>query len=308
MSHDDITAHFVDLRRLTNADHILRAAIAAGHYHRLTPEIAMLRERFTELPPWDRVRARTLAFGWSADRAVLVSRSAAVIHGLWTLGLDPLVELAYLTRSAPPRSQRHPYVVYRRSHLHGHEVIDMEGVRVSTVARTLRDVARYHGVIAGVVAIDSARRRFPALPLDGLTMGKFFGIGMVRQALELSTGLAESPLESEATALLKLDAEIGRHSIVPQQEVTIGGRRVRPDNLIDGWLIVEIDGELKYDGHTFGKPTDDVIRAERQREKLLQNAGYVERRYGSRDIRGGLMLADVRRTLRSAPSWAKTTG
>ena len=46
------------------------------------------------------------------------------------------------------------------------------------------------------------------------------------------------------------------------------------DLLINGWLIVEIDGDVKYDGETYGR-TDDVIRAERSREKALQNTGRV---------------------------------
>ena len=41
-----------------------------------------------------------------------------------------------------------------------------------------------------------------------------------------------------------------------------------------GDVILEVDGDVKYDGVTYGK-TDDIIREERRREKELQNQGKV---------------------------------
>ena len=45
-------------------------------------------------------------------------------------------------------------------------------------------------------------------------------------------------------------------------------------DLLRGRLVVETVGAQKYDGTTFA-PTDAAIREEREREKHLQNAGYV---------------------------------
>ena len=49
-------------------------------------------------------------------------------------------------------------------------------------------------------------------------------------------------------------------------------------------LVVEVDGQVKYDGVTYGTPTDQVLREERQREKALQNLGYTVLRIGHADM------------------------
>ena len=296
VNHNDLTTLFIDRRRLTHADHPLREALATPDFLHLTPEIAIARSDFDALQSWDRQRARTLAFGLAADRAILVSRSAAIVHGLWTPGQSSLVELSYLHRGAPSKKQCPPQVTYRRSWLNEDEVTVVAGFRVTTLPRTLRDVTRYHGLLAGVIAIDCARARDPQLRLDKVSGGRFSGVDDVRQAVALSTGLAESPLESEACVLLRTDPVIGQHSIVQQQEIRINGRVFRLDVLIDGWLNIELDGDSKYDGHTYGRKTDAVMRLERQREKLIQNAGLRVLRYNYPGMRNN-MISEVRAAL-----------
>lgn len=45
-----------------------------------------------------------------------------------------------------------------------------------------------------------------------------------------------------------------------------------------------IDGHVKYGGTTYGKPVDEVIRAERQREKHIHNLGFVVLRYSPSEL------------------------
>ena len=73
-------------------------------------------------------------------------------------------------------------------------------------------------------------------------------------------------------------ADMGR----VREQVRIGGHRV--DLLVDDETIVEVDGAVKYDGVTFNRPVDEVIRAERRREKDLQNAGYTVVRIGAEHL------------------------
>lgn len=58
----------------------------------------------------------------------------------------------------------------------------------------------------------------------------------------------------------------------------------RVDLCIDDAVVIEVDGHSKYDGTTFGKPVDEVLRAERQREKHIQNLGFVVLRYSPREL------------------------
>ncbi|WP_165164077.1 hypothetical protein [Corynebacterium qintianiae] len=53
--------------------------------------------------------------------------------------------------------------------------------------------------------------------------------------------------------------------------------------LIGDRVVSEIDGDVKYDGATYGR-TDDVLRKERVREKRLLNDGYLVRRHSPSDV------------------------
>lgn len=105
---------------------------------------------------------------------------------------------------------------------------------------------------------------------------QFRGARAVREALGLFIPNAGSALESHARVLLVLSDVPGIESIAAQAAIRdpATGETYYVDLLINGWLIVEIDGDVKYDGETYGR-TDDVIRAERSREKALQNTGRV---------------------------------
>lgn len=153
------------------------------------------------------------------------------------------------------------------------------GLRVTRINRTLRDICVFEGLTAGVVALDSARHNWPDVPIeqwrDGMLEGpRFKGSAVVREALELS--IPNSGSASETRARLLLLGLTGIASMVAQapfiDEET--GETYYVDFLINGWLILEVDGDVKYDGVTYGK-TDEVIRKERRREKSLQNMGKV---------------------------------
>lgn len=74
------------------------------------------------------------------------------------------------------------------------------------------------------------------------------------------------------------------------------------DALINGWLVVELDGRLKYDG-TYGAPAD-VMLAELERQKQLQSLGLTVIRAGWRDVMTGKLVSDIRRLLRAHPKAA----
>lgn len=168
---------------------------------------------------------------------------------------------------------------YRYGNLPADRVFGEHGLRVTRIHRTLRDVCVFDGLAAGVVALDSARRTWPDASIeawsDGMLAGpRFKGAAVVREAIALSIPNSGSVWETRARLLLQ--SIPGVNSVVAQARfVDAGtGEVFYVDFLINGWLILEVDGDVKYDGVTYG-PTDDVIRAERRREKSLQNTGKV---------------------------------
>lgn len=273
----------IELRRSPLEDQRLRDQLASNSLLRLTPEIAVDRDAYRRLPPWDRTLLRARAVGTAASTAVLTGKAAARLSGVAVRGWDEPIALAYPSGSPPPAKDRRPGIAYLSNPIHEHEIRLVDGVRVAVLSRFLRDIARVDGLVDTVAAIDSIRRRYPDTDEAWFYRRctdnrRFAGIATLREAIRLSSALAESPLESEARVRL-VQAGLGP----VREQVQIGDHRV--DFLVGDDVIAEIDGEVKYDGVTFNKPVDAVIRAERRREKDLQNPGYVVLRVGAEHLR-----------------------
>ncbi|GAB2511966.1 DUF559 domain-containing protein [Corynebacterium atrinae] len=252
-------------------------------YKFLTAEVAMPRSSYDELAPWVRPTVQAAAVGMSVDTAVVAGRAAA---RLWGIALhnwrDPTVDLLYTDDKRPGGRSTWPAGwVYHSAHLSPDDVRELRGVRVTSVMRTLRDIASWNGELEGVVATDSARAKWSELTKATLRRHmlpspRFAGKASVERVIELSDEKSGSPLESHARFLL-VEANLeGVVSIETQAKVTdpATGQNFLLDLLINNWIAVEIDGQVKYDGVSFGA-TEDVIRRERQREKTIQNMGLV---------------------------------
>lgn len=256
----------------------------------ISGEVAIRTEQFSALPPWEKATARAAAVGLTVDTAVVAGKSAARLWGIEVLGWDQVVELMHVDgKQAQARSSWQPGVHYRYCHLSRAEIREEHGLRVTDLARTLRDIARYHGLMDGLVAVDSVRKKWPEWTKhalhEELTRGRPYpGIRTVRQVIEWSIPNSGSALESRARFLLLVEQLPQVESIQAQVRFSYEGGYFEVDLLINGWLIIEVDGEIKYDGHTFGKKTDEVVRDERGREKYLQNLGKVVLRVSHRDL------------------------
>lgn len=247
----------------------------------LTAEVAMPIEQYAGLPPWEQATARAAAVALTVDSAVVVGSAAARLHGIHVLEWgQPHVDLMLVDGKQPKaRSAWARGVNYRYGNLPADRVFEEHGLRVTRINRTLRDICSYEGLTAGVVALDSARHNWPDVPIeqwrDGMLEGpRFKGAAIVREAVALS--IPNSGSAYETCARLLLLGLPGITSIVAQAEFIDEetGKTYYVDFLINGWLILEVDGDVKYDGVTYGK-TDDVVREERRREKSLQNQGKV---------------------------------
>jgi very-short-patch-repair endonuclease len=192
---------------------------------------------------------------------VVTGRSAAITYGLPTLSVPERPEL----------TQRPAATLGRREHAHVYgatlrtdEVTDWFGAPVTTVARTLVDLAR-HDPRDGIMAVDAAlRAKSTTWTQLHAALDVAYGWPFVRRArrvVALANKRAESPLESLVRLKLHDDG-----FPAPEVQVEIDGYRV--DLLFRAQrVIVEADGRLKY--------TDAQLWREKRRELRLRRLGFV---------------------------------
>lgn len=285
------THQLIELRKvpLTNTD--VAAGVASGRLLRLTAEVAVPRAYFTGLPPWGKAEARAAAVGLTADKAVVCGMAAGRLWGLSLLGVEKTVDLLLPGRSRPPSKRLWiSGSTYRSAALPEAQITTQGGIRVTTLLRTLTDICRYEDRDEAVAAVDSARRTWPTFTAEKFHerlehMGSFPGIEAFRETVAMSREMIGSPWETKArllllrcgdAAIVSVETQVKFHDPVTEKIYYV-------DILINGWLVLEIDGKSKYLG-VYGDDPETVIRDEREREKALQNLGSVVLRVGKKDM------------------------
>lgn len=201
--------------------------------------------------------------------SVASHQSAALIQGL---DLFPAASSAVtLTRSKARRCARDKSdgVFFHTAALPDGHVTRVLGARVTTVPRTVVDLARVSSFMSAVVTADSALRA-GVTTKEGLVAvcdacAGWPGIRQARRAVDFSDPLAESVLESCARVIF---AEHGLEAPVLQFTVTGRDFRYSVDFYWPGQrVIAEADGEVKY---------SDPRRAIKQleRDQRLRDLGY----------------------------------
>ena len=264
----------------------------AEHYLALSSVIYYPRSAWEELRYHERQWLRVEAAGRTSNSAILVGRSAARMHGMWVISTSAEhIELALPSGGVSTNRDRSQGLVFRRSKLLPMDIGDVDGHRLTTGFRTFADIARYHGFVEGLVAADYLLRRgfdLEMLHTHAALLGRAKGIGTVRKCLDHAVANSDSPYESLARGLL-IQAGIG--PVTTQYEVA--GRYA--DLCIDGWLLIEIDGEVKYQG----PDAEQVRQKEFRRQKRIANQGYVFLRYSPGFLRRNpeTFVQEVRDTL-----------
>ncbi|MFT3715145.1 MAG: hypothetical protein QM774_04115 [Gordonia sp. (in: high G+C Gram-positive bacteria)] len=245
-------------------------------------------------------RLRCIAFATSGRGAppTLSHESAAALHGLRLL--KPSHTDIHLL-SGPHGRGMHRH----RRHIHQGTVDDsqalvVDGVRVTSLARTAIDVACSTTFAGALTVLDSAIDL--GTGRDALTMElertRRIGSSVARRALHHASGLSESVGESWSRAQL-IHAGIE----VPELQVwyDIGGRR---DCRVDfDWhrrLVGEFDGLKKY-GRSLrrsGESVEDVVIREKTREDRLRALGVMVIRWTWADLESGRLPNLVRPWLR----------
>lgn len=184
------------------------------------------------------VRAKA-AWLWSGRRAALGGMSAAAIHGaLWIDGSLP----AELYRIGDDCDG----IVIRRGKLCNDEMCVVDGMAVTTPARTAYDIGREKGLAEAVIRVDALAhatelKRSDVQVIADRNRGAR-GIVQLRQVLDLFDAGAESPMESRARLAL-----VTAGLPAPQTQIVVRDEFGRPFARIDmGWPQWRVG--VEYDG------------------------------------------------------------
>ena len=212
---------------------------------------------------------RAAATALVRPESVVSHESAAILHALPVLRTPLIATITYNPdgRSRGASAQRSRVNVHR-CRLDVGDVVTWFGVRVTSVARTVTDLARSDrqaglvaadaALAAGLIAHDQLRDQ-----VDGVR-GQA-GAAAARWVARHADGDSESPLESLTRARV-VDAGLPRPRL--QAWIADGaGWRARVDMLWEQQrLILEADGRIKYH--------DRELWAEKLRQERLERLGY----------------------------------
>lgn len=258
------------------------------------------------------IRAAVLSTG---SAAVVSHESAGVVHGLWLP--HPVSPHVHVTESGGI-DRPHTGVRVHQSRLPADLVTAVDGLRVTTVARTGVDLGRGRTLPEAMVAIDGAARALAiassptaAAALrgpdrDGLSersigalatafesVRSWPGSVVVRTAIQLAEPACESPFESRSRGWM-VEARLPPPYVAFPVRGASGAWYVADFAWPERRLLGEADGTGKYG--VSDREVVTSVRQERRRQRDLEDAGWTVIRWDSTES-GATVLARLRRAL-----------
>lgn len=243
-------------RRLSDVGEILvgTEAVAEGvvtrkelarWYRPFFPNVHALRGH--ELTLHDRA---TGAWLWSKRRAIVTGVAASAIHGAEWVDAGTTIELIYKhTHAYPPAG-----IVTRSERIADDEMCWVDGIPVTTVARTALDIGRFQPRDQAIARLDALMRAAPFSIEEVLLLAKRYrgarGVKMLKEALPLVDGGAASPRETWLR-LVYIDAGLPK----PTTQIPIfdvDGTLLR--TVAMGWEKHKVLSEYDGDQHRTNRP------------------------------------------------------
>jgi hypothetical protein len=217
-----------------------------------------------------------------AAGTVVSHESAAVLHGLPVWGAR--VGVVHVTRMKVTRGKRRGGVHLHTAPLPTSDVVELAGLPVTSLARTVVDLARTltvdHAVCAGDAALRAGCRTDELDEMLAEASG-WPGIQRARRVVEFLDGRSESAGESRSRVVF---ARLGLPAPVPQYEV-FDDDGVLVGRSDFGWeafrTLGEFDGKVKY-GRLLkpGQPPGDAVYLEKRREDAMRDLTWEMVRWG----------------------------
>lgn len=294
---DPRLAALISARGLVTRAQVLDLGTSPGEVRRSLRHhewVPLRRGIYTTAEHWDsldehvgRPRLRAIAAGLAATRGWVLSHdSACHLLGLPVLRTDP--PLVHLTRPGWTNAWTEHGIRHHLAGFDQHQVVEVEGVRALDLSRTAIDMAREHGMRAGIVACDAAMRRGVThrdLEAAYARMSNWPGVRAARAAASMANPGAESPLESLARELV-IEAGIG---VVDTQFPVNTARGVFWCDLHVANHMIEADGAVKLQPVADGGVSEDPRRSlweEKLRERAITDRGLVVTRVVWEDLWG----------------------
>lgn len=245
--------------------------LRAGLISRLRRGVYVLTETWQAL---DSFRGQPLLLVRAAHLTLQVPHvfshdSSALVLGM---GISHRAPLVHVTREKVHGDRQRAGIKHHLAPYHAGQVAVHDGLEVLSAARTALDLAREHGLGAGVAACDEVLRSgVPRASLRAVAapMSCWPGIRTVRRAMDLADPGAETYVESLGRVLVH---ELGIGWPETQFGLTDGHRTVWCDIRV-GRHVFEVDGQLKYRvGNMSGLAPEEVLWREKQRQDFI--AGF----------------------------------
>jgi hypothetical protein len=207
----------------------------AARYRRLFPDVYILRD--AEVDAVVRAEAGWL---WSGRRGVVAGFAAAALHGSKWADDVPVVELIHDNWRSPPGIQTHG------DEIDGDEIETVNGIPVTSPARTALDFGCWYPTMTAVAGIDALARAIEIKAADVELLARRHpgrrGVARARQAIELFDAGAQSPKESWLRVIL---VQAGLPT--PQTQIPVLDEWGDPIAYLDmGWEDVKV--AVEYDG------------------------------------------------------------
>lgn len=250
---------FIGSEAVANGD-VDKSALRT-HYRKLFRDVYV--EPNVELTPLVRARAAWL---WSRRRGIIAGLSAAAVHGAkWVDATAPL-EILHNNRNPLPGLRIHS------DRLEEDEFTLIDGVPVTTPARTAVDLGCWHPINDAVAVIDDLLRATDAKVAEFQILAERYpgrrGIQSARNAIDLADAGAQSPKETWVRLLL-IRAGLPR----PQTQIPVSDEFGGSTYYLDmGWENFKVAAE--YDGEQHRRDRWQYTWDIRRRE-TLERLGWM---------------------------------
>jgi hypothetical protein len=261
--------------------HQIQRSLSAREIVALRRGVYVEQGSYAAMASAERATVGAVAACLARPGSVVSHHSAALIHGLPLLGSRPALPRLLFPAEQGRHADKARGVQIRTSLLPGTHILQRGEWRVTTVARTVCDVAREERAINSLVLADAAlaRRQTTLRELCEVrdVCSGWPGSPALRETLRLAHSGSESPYESIARFQLLLL----RMSVIPQVWAFdaagwIGCGDIWLPSL---WTFLEIDGDVKYDRRSSG---DTTLLVEKLRQERLEEAGFGVARVSAR--------------------------
>ncbi len=263
-----------DLRTMGLTPSDIRSRIKQGSLRRLRRNVYAVAE--TVSPEEHHRRLILASLGNVADSNVVSHISGGILHNLPV----PRKHLRHvtMTRVTPGHGEHSDRMIVRHTALAEDEVTLIDGMRVTTLARTVFDLARSLPFEWGVMACDAGYRQgleATHLQLSTRRHPRLRGAPRARRVAEFGDARSESAAESLSRVQI-FRAGLPQPNLQRELFDADGVFVARPDFL---WpehrLVGEVDGRTKYGALLkHGQDPIDAVMAEKRREESIRQLGY----------------------------------